>query len=94
MMLNYLFLILCFIMIPSFRHYKSFYRPCKTTLDGLDTRYRSLLSYANTNNLPAPLDPHKQFILDLQAWIEMLQVTGSSIILNIDENEDTYSCIA
>jgi hypothetical protein len=75
------------------------YRPCKTTFEGAGDKtvymqqYRSLLSHASTNNLLTSPDPHRQFILDLQAWIEMLQGGGSSIILNIDGNEDTSSCI-
>ena len=55
-------------------------------------QYQSLLCHANTiDSLELP-DPHKQFILALQALIEMLQAAASSIILSIEGIEDTSSC--
>jgi exonuclease III len=49
---------------------------------------RSLLAhYNNLKTLVSP-NPHRQFVLDLQAWIQMLQADGTSIILALDANED------
>jgi hypothetical protein len=38
----------------------------------------------------SPPNPHRQFILDLQAWLETIQADGHDIILSINANE-TYS---
>jgi hypothetical protein len=35
-------------------------------------------------------DPHRQFILDLHAWIGHLQTDDHQIILNLDNSEDLY----
>jgi len=37
------------------------------------------------------MEPHRQFILDLQAWVQFLQDQGHHIILCLDNNEDLYS---
>jgi hypothetical protein len=36
-------------------------------------------------------EPHRQFVLDLQSWIEHLQTQGHSITLSLDGNEDITS---
>jgi hypothetical protein len=56
-------------------------------------QFRTLLQCANSIGLSKPPDPHRQFVLDLQAWIEMHQSEGAAIILCLDGNEevDTYA---
>jgi hypothetical protein len=51
---------------------------------------RLLSSYIRQNNLPISAHPHRQFILDLQSWIETLIQEGHEIILALDANE-TYN---
>jgi hypothetical protein len=36
-------------------------------------------------------EPNKQFILDLQAWIQYLQSQGHKVILNLDNNDNFYA---
>jgi hypothetical protein len=38
-------------------------------------------------------EPNKQFILDLQSWIQHLQSRGHKIILCLDNNEDIFSSV-
>ncbi len=70
------------------------YRVCKTTFDsaGDTTSYMqqfcSLLSYNNSINCQVTPNPHRQFMLDLQAWITMLRQDNISIILSLDGNEN------
>lgn len=53
-------------------------------------QYRALQTkHLDKNNLTVP-QPHRQFILDLQAWLQNLQSQGHQIILNLDNNEDLY----
>jgi hypothetical protein len=69
------------------------YRVCKTTFDSAgDTtsymqQYRSILNYWNEIGKQETPNPHKQFVLDLQAWISHLRSDGKSIILCLDANE-------
>ncbi len=55
------------------------YRVCKSTFDSAgDTtsylqQFRTLLAHYNSVNRQATPDPHRQFVLDLQAWITMLR---------------------
>jgi hypothetical protein len=71
------------------------YQVCKATFDNtgdstaFHQQFRSILSHYNTHNISSKPDPHKQFILDLQAWLEMLISEGHSIVLSLDGNEDT-----
>jgi hypothetical protein len=74
------------------------YRVCSATVgtSGDCTAYmqqfRSLLAYNNDNKITNTIPkPNQQFVLDLQAWIEMLQADGASIILSLDANEDTLT---
>ena len=73
------------------------YRPCKDSLDGAGDKtvymqhFRTLLAHANTLQSTETPNPYRQFILGLQAWIEMLQNEGYSIILCLDGNEN-ISC--
>jgi hypothetical protein len=36
-------------------------------------------------------EPNRQFILDLQSWIQDLHENGHQVILNLDNNEDLYA---
>jgi hypothetical protein len=71
------------------------YRSCKSTFDSAgDTtsymqQYRSLLQYNTSFGRRSTPDPHRQFVLDLQAWISKLRSDNISIILSLDSNEDT-----
>lgn len=47
------------------------------------------INLSNDNSMPSA-EPNKQFILDLQAWIQYIQAQGHLIILNMDNNEDLY----
>jgi hypothetical protein len=73
------------------------YRVCNTTTasSGDCTSYmqqfRTLLAYNNTKKISTPQKPHRQFVLDLQAWLEMLQSEGSSVIIGLDANKDISS---
>jgi hypothetical protein len=51
-------------------------------------QFRSLLQYYNNTEHQATPDPHRQFVLDLQAWIAHLRSENISIILSLDGNED------
>ncbi len=75
----------------------SAYRVCNTTLNSSGDctaymqQFRSILAYNNDHNISSTPNPHRQFVIDLQAWIEMLQSEGASIILALDANEDILS---
>jgi hypothetical protein len=72
------------------------YRVCiqSVTSAGLTTataqQYRDLSRKTREHNIGEDLKPRKQFIMDLQAWIEHLVANGHGIILSLDANEDTY----
>ncbi len=72
------------------------YRVCiqSVTSAGLTTataqQYRELSKKTREHNIGEDLKPRKQFIMDLQAWIEHLVAAGHGIILSLDANEDTY----
>lgn len=69
------------------------YNVCITTgsSSGETTAYkqqcRLLAPLLRENNLPAAPHPHRQFILDLQPWIESLIQEDHEIILTMDANE-------
>ena len=73
------------------------YRVCKPSIDGTgDTtayqqQFRSILSSYNDKGMYNTPEPHRQFVLDLQSWIEHLQIQGHSIIHSLDGNEDITS---
>jgi hypothetical protein len=73
------------------------YRVCNTTASSSGDctlymqQYRTILAYSNSHNITTTPTPQRQFVLDLQAWIEMLQASGCSIILSLDANEDVLS---
>jgi hypothetical protein len=50
-------------------------------------QHRLLSQMHRQHNQQAAPHPHRQFILDLQAWIEHLQSQGHDIILTLDANE-------
>jgi hypothetical protein len=52
---------------------------------------RVLKKYSLQSDNYSQLEPNKQFIWDLQAWIQHLQAQGHLIILNIDNNKDFYA---
>lgn len=62
---------------------------------GVKTAYmqqcRTLLSKSNTTKTTCSSEPNKQFITDLQSWIQFLQKLHHLIILSLDNNEDLYS---
>jgi hypothetical protein len=68
------------------------YRVCKVKYTGPKTAYqqqkRQLSSIFRDQNKMPIIDPHKQFIVDLQSWIASLQSTGTQIILCLDNNEE------
>jgi hypothetical protein len=53
--------------------------------------YRALQAQLLEKEVLSAPEPNKQFILDLQAWVQHLQVQGHQIILNLDNNEDLYN---
>jgi len=73
----------------------SAYRVCqKSPTTGVKMAFMqqfwSLQSKLNLRKSSKTPVPNKQFILDLQAWIQHLQSQGHLIILNLDNNEDLY----
>ena len=53
-------------------------------------QYRSLQShFLKSKKLQTP-EPNRQFIIDLQAWLQHLQSQGHQLILNLDNNDDLY----
>ncbi len=50
-------------------------------------QHRLLSAHIRQNNLPISPHPHRQFILDLQSWIQTLIQEGHKIILALDANE-------
>jgi len=68
------------------------YRVCDKKDSGPKTAYkqqfRSLSRAFRSQNIVTPPDPHRQCILDLQAWLESLVHQNHAIILNLDSNED------
>jgi hypothetical protein len=68
------------------------YRVCKDKTTGPKTAYqqqkRHLSSLLRTQGKVSTVDPHRQFILDLQAWITSKQAEGMQIILSLDNNEE------
>jgi hypothetical protein len=69
------------------------YRPCSDTPSSAGNKtvymqqFCTLLAYNNSIKSLATPNPHRQFTLDLQAWISKLQSSGHSIILCLDSNE-------
>jgi len=45
----------------------------------------------NLTRKTATPEPNRQFILDLQSWIQDLHENGHQVILNLDNNEDLYA---
>ncbi len=68
------------------------YRVCNDKYTGPKTAYqqqrRHLSSLFRKQGKVINPDPHRQFILDLQAWIEFKQAEGMQIILTLDNNEE------
>jgi hypothetical protein len=62
------------------------YRPCENSPGSAGDKtvytqqFRTLLAHATSINSTITLDPHRQFTLDLQAWISKLQAEGHSIL--------------
>ena len=50
-------------------------------------QYRILSNLLRQHNMPAAPHPHRQLILDLQAWVEHLIADNHEIILALDANE-------
>jgi hypothetical protein len=54
-------------------------------------QYRAIQAeFLRCNIIGCTPDPHRQFILDLQAWISDLQAKDHRIILKMDNNDDLY----
>ena len=70
------------------------YQVCTGTLSSLGPttyamqQYRKLSSTFRSEHKTTQPNPRRQFILDLQAWLEHLITTKHDIILCLDENED------
>jgi hypothetical protein len=56
-------------------------------------QYRSISAKLRSTKTPAKPNPHRQFILDLQAWLEHLIADGHQIILAMDSNEELQSSV-
>lgn len=54
----------------------------------LKQKYCHLSSKWREYNWQSNPDPHHQFILDLQVWIETLMLENHAIVLALDNNED------
>jgi hypothetical protein len=73
------------------------YRPCSNSPRSAGDKtvymqqFRTLLAHATSKESTSTPDPHRQFILDMQAWISHLQEQGHSIILCLDSNENLNS---
>jgi hypothetical protein len=74
------------------------YRVCqKASLSrGVKTAYMQQVRALKNRNLTdhvktAIAEPNRQFILDLQAWIQHIKSQGHLIILNLENNEDLYA---
>lgn len=73
------------------------YRVCNTNASSVGEKtaykqqYRHLSSKWREYKWTSSPDPHRQLILDLQAWIEKLIEADHSIILALDNNEDLLS---
>jgi hypothetical protein len=70
------------------------YRVCSSTLGSIGEKtaykqqFRHLSQKWREHNFSTTPDPHRQFILDLQSWIEALISKNHEIILSLDNNED------
>jgi hypothetical protein len=63
---------------------------------GVKTAYMQQVRALKSNTLQhtssiTHAEPNKQFILDLQAWIQYLKSQGHQIILNLDNNDNFYA---
>jgi exonuclease III len=60
-------------------------------------QFRTLMQHTSGTGRSDVPHPHRQFMLDLQAWITSLQQSGTYIIILMDNNEDIVqhqgSCI-
>jgi hypothetical protein len=54
-------------------------------------QYRGLSAKLCNDGKGTTPDPRRQFILDLQAWLEHIMQDGHQIILSMDSNDDLYS---
>ncbi len=54
-------------------------------------QFQILSQWWREMNRTNPPDPHRQFVLDLQAWIEFKKSQGHEIILALDNNKDILS---
>jgi hypothetical protein len=75
----------------------SAYRVCQksSSSTGVKTaymqQYRSISQERNQVASLPQVEPNRQFILDLQTWVQFLQAQGHQIILCLDNNEDLYA---
>jgi len=53
-------------------------------------QHRALQHYQNARRATLPPEPNRQFILDLQAWIQHIQEQDHHIMLNLDNNDNMY----
>jgi hypothetical protein len=73
------------------------YRVCRAspTTAGVKTaymqQYRGLSAKLRNDGKGTTPDPCRQFILDLQAWLEHIIQDGHQVILSMDSNEDLYT---
>jgi hypothetical protein len=54
-------------------------------------QYRGLSNKLHSNNNPLTPQLHRQFILDLPAWLEHLIAEGYQLILSMDSHENLSS---
>ncbi len=70
------------------------YRVCKAPASSLGEKtanmqqFRTILAKFSEEQRDEIPNPHRQFILDLQSWLEDIKRDGTSIILCLDNNED------
>jgi exonuclease III len=73
------------------------YRPCNDSPSSAGDKtvymqqFCTLLQHHNSIKNPATPNPDRQFTMDLQAWVSMLQASGHSIILCLDSSEQILS---
>jgi hypothetical protein len=72
----------------------SVYRACNASISAIGDKtaaaqqYRSIIQKSNASKSTKIPHPHRQCMLDLQAWITILQKKGSYVIVIMDNNED------
>jgi hypothetical protein len=78
-------------IITAYRVYQK-----SSTSIGVKTVYMQQIRALKSNGIQknpsnSTIEPNKQFILDLQAWIQLLSSQGHQIVLSIDNNKNFYT---